>query len=83
MEEHITHLTILEGGVVLTKRISSMVNADMNIEKKRPDKLRPRKSDPNFVGLNSLKLVSIVKSHTPTKTIQVASIKYKNLITAK
>ena len=67
MEENLTHLTKLEGGVVITKRISSMANADMNIEKKRHDKLHPRKPDPNFVGLYSSKLKSIMKSHTPTK----------------
>ena len=67
MEENLTHLTKLEGGVVITKRISSMANADMNIEKKRLDKLHPRKPDRNFVGLNSSKLKSIMKSHTPTK----------------
>ena len=44
-----------------------MVNVDRNIEKKKQDKLRPSKSDPIFVGLNSLKLNSIVKSHVRTK----------------
>ena len=52
MEENLIHLIKLQGGVVQTKRASSMVNADRNIEKKRQDTLRPSKSDPNFIGLN-------------------------------
>ena len=51
MEEHITQLTRLEVGVMLTKKMSSMANADMNVKKKRQDKLNPCTSNRSFVNL--------------------------------